>query len=106
MHYLDRLLEVAESDIRVLRRKEQSYQGSWMRRGGVGAFMMLARKWDRIEAQVRVALGSAPPWDIFAHIEERSQSDGLLDDVRDLRRYLLLVEAHLLTERKIFLEPE
>ena len=35
-----------------LEEAEQSYGDSWKQRGGVGAFMMLARKWDRLEKQV------------------------------------------------------
>ena len=35
--------EVAQADLHALQRAEQSYGDSWKRRGGVGAFMMLAR---------------------------------------------------------------
>ena len=45
-------LELANEDIAVLKEKEKTYGESWKLRGGVGAFMMLARKWDRIENQV------------------------------------------------------
>ena len=31
-----------------LDKSEQDYGDSWRKRGGVGAYMMLARKWDRI----------------------------------------------------------
>ena len=43
--------EIAQNDLQALQRAEQSYGDSWKRRGGVGAFMMLARKFDRIEHQ-------------------------------------------------------
>ena len=43
---------VALYDVEGLHVSEQSYGDSWKQRGGVGAFMMLARKWDRLEKQV------------------------------------------------------
>jgi outer membrane murein-binding lipoprotein Lpp len=56
--------------------------------------MMLARKWDRIENQVKKVA-----YDIFEAYETDSRAEGLLDDIQDLRRYLLLVEEHV-TKRK------
>ena len=52
--------------------------------------MMLARKWDRIEKQT-----SDYTYDIFLALEEDKRPEGLIDDIKDLRRYLLLVEAHM-----------
>ena len=69
---------------------EQDYGDSWKKRGGIGAFMMLARKWDRIENQVNDS-----NYDIFLALEEDGRQEGLIDDIRDLRRYLLLVEAEM-----------
>ena len=34
-------------------------------------------------------------------IEKDSRPEGILDDIRDLRRYLLLVEQHMLEEMKV-----
>ena len=51
--------------------------------------MMLARKWDRIENQVE-----KQGWDVFKTIYDDPSDKGILDDIRDLRRYLLLVEAY------------
>ena len=42
---------IAQEDIVSLIDSEKSYGDSWKRRGGTGAFMMLARKFDRIEQQ-------------------------------------------------------
>ena len=39
---------IAQEDIHRLIESEKSYGDSWRRRGGTGAFMMLARKFDRI----------------------------------------------------------
>jgi hypothetical protein len=80
--------------VTLLLEKEKTYKGSWKKRGGVGAFMMLARKWDRLENMLE---GSKPAYDLFAEIEANpSGCDGtILAEVRDLRRYLLLVEAEM-----------
>lgn len=85
---------VAAADAEALRVKGASYGDSWKRRGGVGAFMMLARKWDRLElAAARCG------YDVFAAARAGAHAglaEGVLDDVRDLRRYLLLVEGEVL----------
>ena len=44
---------IAQTDVDCLEKAEKSYGESWKNRGGVGAFMMLARKWDRLENQVK-----------------------------------------------------
>jgi hypothetical protein len=69
---------------------EKTYGDSWKKRGGVGAFMMLARKWDRIEN-----LTQEHDYDIFHAIGQYPDEAGVIDDIRDLRRYLLLVEAEM-----------
>jgi len=104
--YLDALAAIAEEDVAGLKKAQQSYGNSWKSRGGVGAFMMLARKWDRLENRVRRGMTqgslSAPvtpininEYDIFAHVISDPRAEGVIDDIRDLRRYLLLVEADL-----------
>ena len=79
---------------------EKTYGNSWKKRGGVGAFMMLARKWDRIEN-----LTQKYDYDIFRTIEEHPEETGVIDDIRDLRRYLLLVEAEMVQIGHILPEP-
>jgi hypothetical protein len=100
--YLKHLDPVASLDVQALKRAEVSYGDSWKKRGGVGAFMMLARKWDRIEQKVSKRIGTcddpgipANPYDIFEHIASDQRAEGIIDDIRDLRRYLLLVEAEM-----------
>jgi hypothetical protein len=51
---------------------------------------MLARKWDRIENQVK-----PNGWDIFDTYKKDTRAEGILDDIQDLRRYLLLVEEEI-----------
>ena len=82
-----RLKEVSAKDVAVLVEKGRSYGDSWRARGGVGAFMMLARKWDRLENACK-----DKGWDIERVIREDERAEGVIDDIRDLRRYLLLVE--------------
>jgi hypothetical protein len=58
--------------------------------------MMLARKWDRIEKALDPQQTENPtPWDIFAAAKRDDRAEGIIDDIRDLRRYLMLVEAEL-----------
>ncbi len=87
----EKMKEIAQNDLEALKRAETSYGDSWKRRGGVGAFMMLARKFDRIEHQA-----TKHGWDIFRAGEVYKGEAGLLDDIRDLRRYLILVENDIL----------
>ena len=82
-----RLQNLANADVDVLCVKDAEYGSSWKKRGGVGAFMMLARKFDRLENAVQ-----REHYDIFSAISEDERPEGILDDIRDLRRYLLLVE--------------
>jgi len=83
--------QLADRDVDKLKEAEKSYGDSWRSRGGVGAFMMLARKFDRIEHQAE-----KHGWDVFEAGEVYKGEAGLLDDIRDLRRYLILVEEYIL----------
>lgn len=83
--------EIVQADVEELLKAEKSYGDSWKRRGGVDSFMMLARKWDRIEYQVR-----AEGYNILAACMKDQRPDGIMDDIRDLRRYLILVEHEVL----------
>jgi|TARA_A100000171_G_scaffold20274_1_gene18638 hypothetical protein len=87
----EKMRDIAQLDLQALKKAEESYGDSWRRRGGVGAFMMLARKFDRIEHQ-----SQRHAWDIFEAGEAFKGEAGLLDDIRDLRRYLILVEEYIL----------
>lgn len=82
-----RMQELASKIVSTVKEKDASYGSSWRRRGGVGAFMMLARKWDRIENIVK-GVG----WDVFAALGENKGD--VRDDIDDLIGYLLLVREH------------
>jgi hypothetical protein len=88
--FLHQLHAIGVEDAEGLKVAAQSYGHSWKSRGGVGAFMMLARKWDRLENRLRKCL-----WDIFRAIATDDRGEGVIDDVRDLRRYLMLVEGEM-----------
>jgi hypothetical protein len=92
---------IAQGDLEALKVAEESYGDSWKRRGGVGAFMMLARKFDRIENQAK-----AENWDIFEAGSFYRGEDGILDDIRDLRRYLILVENEILNNNNDMSEQD
>ena len=107
LEYLTYLRDISLNDTTGLIEAQRSYGNSWKKRGGVGSFMQLARKWDRLE--VRMAripvlaedsgleftdgLLSGDRFDIFQHLIADDRAEGVIDDIRDLRRYLLLMEA-------------
>ena len=93
MGILDDVKEISYYDAEALSSAEESYGDSWKKRGGVGAFMMLARKWDRIENQVKKF-----NYDVFETVYSDPSSDGIIDDIQDLRRYLFLVELEVRRE--------
>ena len=94
---LQEVQKLALEDVKKLEKAEKSYGDSWKKRGGVGAFMMFARKWVRIAQQNSE---SKTGYDIFKAIEMDGYSEtGILDDIRDLRRYLLLVEAEMILKK-------
>lgn len=105
---VDYLDQIALEDVEGLKKAQESYGDSWKKRGGVGAWMMLARKIDRLEARMEQApqivenridgvesFTWGDRYDVFKHCEADDRSEGVIDDIRDLRRYLLLVEAEL-----------
>ena len=96
----NKLVSISENDTEVLINKDAEYGSSWKRRGGIGAFMMLARKWDRLEEQVK-----KHSYDIFAAIKADSREEGIIDDLRDLRRYGLLIESETVETKISNVEP-
>lgn len=75
------------ADVLQIQAKDRDYGGSWCKRGGANAFFMLVRKWDRIETALKMKgnLANAIGFD--------ERDEGILDDLGDLRRYLLLVQS-------------
>lgn len=119
------LQAVANEDVRFVLEKDRSYGASWKMSGGRSAWFMLRRKIDRMLEMMkrpgaRVSLEAFQKVgddkvvmtvrefqeiqrelcseDIFRKIEDApSGVDGtVLAEVRDLRRYLMLVEAEMM----------
>lgn len=95
------LAAIAEQDVNTILVKNKEYGDSWKSRGGIGAYMMLARKIDRIENQVKKL-----NYDIFKAINTDTREEGIIDDIRDLRAYLLLVETQLKQKPKVLNKTE
>lgn len=95
------LRQVVADDVEGLIEAKREYGDSWRSRGGQGAYFTLVRPLDRLGVVVAKNHAGAPPYDIFAHCLDnpvRGQEGLTLNAVRDLRRYLLLVEAYLVEE--------
>lgn len=94
--FIDHMEHVAKSDVRGLRKVHTKYGNSWKKRGGVGAFFNFCRKWDRLEIRLTEDAGGIPEYDILARAAADPDVEGIIDDIRDLRRYLILVESELI----------
>lgn len=93
--YLDHLQAASDAGIALIRCKTETYGDSWRARGGRGAWYTLVRPMDRLQQMVE----HDHQGDIFAAISSAPDGgDGtVLDAVRDLRNYLLLVEAEMVS---------
>lgn len=87
---------LAENDVDMLIEKGRHYGDSWKKRGGPGAYMVMARKMDRLENIAKKA-----NYDIFAALAKKLDGDEqLLDTIRDLRGYLYLIEEEYLARQR------
>src|SRR3954466_2463000 len=96
LKYHRHLDAIAKADIAYIQRKDAQYGANWKKRDGAGAFFTIARPWDWFES-----ISKGAGYDLFAEISEEGlegQDGTLIACVRDLRRYLMLVEAEM-TER-------
>lgn len=100
MGYMRQLSAVTAQGIRVIQQKTLTYGDSWKRRLGPGAWFTMVRPWDRLENIV-----SGHSGDIFAAISvDPSGADGsALACVRDLRNYLTLIEAEMVSRGVVVL---
>ena len=94
------LKRVLDSDLEGLIEAQNEYGESWCARGGQGAFFTLVRPLDRllVLASKTGTDRRVAPYDIFEHCLDNPASgeEGpVLNTVRDLRRYLTLVEVYL-----------
>ena len=89
-----RLNAITEELVKYVSEKDFHYGSSWRKRGGAGAFMVIARKWDRIE-QVCETRHPAK-YDIFNVFKEEDRRETILDDCLDLVGYLLILVEHMI----------
>lgn len=101
--YMLCLRAVADADIQHLEHKEKTYAGSWKKRGGSGAWLGgVARKIDRLETML-----PEHDYDIFGAISALpgGEDGSALAEVRDMRRYLLLIEAEMVAQGVVACPP-
>lgn len=79
-----RVRAMAMNIVNTVQDKDRDYGSSWKKRGGPGAFMVMARKWDRIEN-----MASKEGYDIFKLLH--ANTGDIQDDVKDLIGYLHLI---------------
>ena len=95
------LQPVVNEDVRFIKEREKLYKGSWCKSGGRSSWFMLVRKMDRLQEMMKMSDSSLQEAmiadDIFKKIEANPSGDDstILAEVRDLRRYLTLVEAYV-----------
>lgn len=96
MLYMDHIDNVATESLMLIREKTVTYADSWKKRGGPGAWFTTVRPWDRLEHIVRSFDG-----DIFRAIESdpTGQDGSALACIRDVRNYLILIEAEMEARR-------
>ena len=96
---LERMLALAEHQVRKTFEKDKEYASSWRQRLGVGAYFTIVRKWDRIEnAAKATTFRDKPvhPYDLFQRFELDRREEGIQDDVMDLVGYLLVLVEHMM----------
>lgn len=87
--YYAHIERVSKMIAETLLRKDKEYGGSWLKRGGVGAYMMKVRKSDRLEEQTK-----ARGYDIFIAIgQTKTSSEKLADTLLDDAGYAILILA-------------
>ena len=88
-----RLHFITEELVKFVNSKDVQYGSSWRKRGGSGAFFVMARKWDRIEQACETR--HPAKYDIFDVFEADDRSETILDDCLDLVGYLLILVEHM-----------
>ena len=88
--HLKHIEAIAQEDAAGLLKAHESYGPSWKKRGGIGAYLVMIRKFDRMELAAERS-----GWDILEAVKNDPRSEGVIDDIRDARRYLMLIESWL-----------
>ena len=87
-----RLQHIAGQLARLVNEKDEHYGSSWQKRGGPGAFFVIARKWDRIEQACETA---DHQYDLFHLFATDTRQETILSDCIDLAGYLLVLMEHM-----------
>lgn len=80
---------IATNDAKILVQADQQYGSSWLKRGGTGAYIVGIRKADRMEQQLAKHGGN-----LRLAVQHDQRPEGIINDLRDLRRYFYLWEAN------------
>ena len=88
-----RLHFITKELVEYVSEKDVHYGSSWRKRGGAGAFFVIARKWDRIEQACETV--ESAKYDIFDVFKTDDRSETILDDCLDLVGYLLILIEHM-----------
>jgi len=88
--HLNHIAEICQEDASGLITAHDSYGNSWKKRGGAGVYLTMIRKFDRMDLTAEKF-----KYDIFEAVRADPRAEGILDDIRDARRYLVLIEAEL-----------
>lgn len=88
-NYTDHIRNIANEIAETLIRKDAEYGGSWLKRGGVGAYMMKVRKSDRLEEQVK-----RRGYDVFKAMQDTAPtSESIAETLLDDAGYAILILA-------------
>ena len=91
--------QIAEEDVEGLIEAQVEYGDSWKQRGGPGAWFTVVRPLDRLNTMMAKQMPSnGISNDIFQLMKDSESDGGVLNAVRDLRRYLMLVEAEVIRQ--------
>ena len=91
---IHRLNAITEELVKYVSEKDLHYGSSWRKRGGPGAFFVIARKWDRIEQACQTLKSSE--YNIFDVFDKDDRIETILDDCLDLAGYLLILIEHMI----------
>lgn len=76
MKHLDRLEQIALSDVNVIKMKESTYRGSWKRAGGRSAWFMMRRNMDRLLTMMAAPDAADILQDYTDHLHGACESGG------------------------------
>lgn len=94
----ERLRKIAVAVADYVNSKDEHYDSSWRRRSGPGAFFVISRKWDRIEAACE---REDVNYDLFKLFEVDDRAESIINDVTDLIGYGLVLLEYMINQQEI-----